>query len=103
MDIVVLDQAIDTGTPTGRLLFHVLGAIAEFERDLCRERTRAGLAAARRRGKRLGRPRALDAAAAERARDLRHHGASVRDVARALGVSLGTAHAAVRGLARGRR
>ncbi len=103
VDIVVLDQAIDTGTPTGRLLFHVLGAIAEFERDLCRERTRAGLAAARRRGKQLGRPRALDAAAAERARDLRHHGASVREVARALGVSLGTAHAAVRGLVRGRR
>lgn len=101
VDIVVLDQAIDTGTPTGRLLFHVLGAIAEFERDLCRERTRAGLAAARRRGKRLGRPRALDATATERARDLRHHGASVREVARALGVSLGTAHAAVRDVARG--
>ena len=42
MDIVVLDQAIDTGTPTGRLLFHVLGAIAEFERDPCRQPPRAG-------------------------------------------------------------
>jgi DNA invertase Pin-like site-specific DNA recombinase len=55
--LVVLDQAIDTTTPSGRLLFHVLGAIAEFERDLIRERTAAGMRAARRRGKRIGRPR----------------------------------------------
>jgi DNA invertase Pin-like site-specific DNA recombinase len=53
----VMDQAIDTTTPSGRLLFHVLGAIAEFERDLIRERTAAGMRAARRRGKRIGRPR----------------------------------------------
>ncbi|MHC4224062.1 MAG: recombinase family protein [Planctomycetota bacterium] len=101
VDLVVLDQSIDTGTPAGRLLFHVLGSIAEFERDLIRDRTRQGLAAARRRGARLGRPRRLDAAAAERARDLRRCGASVREVAQALGVGLGTAHAAVRGVARG--
>jgi DNA invertase Pin-like site-specific DNA recombinase len=55
--LIVLDQAIDTTTPSGRLLFHVLGAIAEFERDLIRERTAAGVRAARRRGKRIGRPR----------------------------------------------
>ncbi len=54
MDLVVLDQSIDTGTPSGRLLFHVLGAIAEFERDLIAARTRAGLAAARRRGRHPG-------------------------------------------------
>ena len=58
VDLVVLDQAIDTGTPAGRLLFHVLGAIGEFERDLIRERTVAGLRAARRRGARIGRPQA---------------------------------------------
>ncbi len=46
VDLVVLDQAIDTTTPSGKRLFHVLGSIAEFERDLIRERTRAGLAAA---------------------------------------------------------
>jgi len=57
--LVVLDQAIDTTTPAGRLLFNVLGSIAEFERDLIRERTTAGLAAARRRGATLGRPRAF--------------------------------------------
>ena len=48
IDLVVLDQAIDTSTPAGRLLFHVLGSIAEFERDLIRERTSAGMKAARR-------------------------------------------------------
>src|SRR5258708_15061349 len=47
VDLVVLDQAIDTVTPAGRMLFHVLAAIAEFEHDLIAERTRDGLAAAR--------------------------------------------------------
>jgi DNA invertase Pin-like site-specific DNA recombinase len=50
VDLVVLDQGVDTSTPAGRLLFHVLASIAEFERSLIVERTRAGLAAARRRG-----------------------------------------------------
>jgi DNA invertase Pin-like site-specific DNA recombinase len=57
VDLVVLDQAIDTTTPTGRLLFHVLAAIAEFERELIRERVCAGLQRARAHGRRLGRPR----------------------------------------------
>jgi len=49
VDLIVIDQAIDTTTPAGRLMFHVIGAIAEFERDLIAERTRDGLAAARER------------------------------------------------------
>jgi len=54
VDLVVLDQAIDTGTPAGRMLFHMLAAIAEFEHDLIAERTRDGLATARaRRGGKL--------------------------------------------------
>ncbi|MEE4210130.1 MAG: recombinase family protein, partial [Parvularcula sp.] len=53
-------EAIDTTTPGGRLTFHLFGALAEFERELIVERTRAGIAAARRRGVRLGRPRRLD-------------------------------------------
>jgi hypothetical protein len=51
-----LSEAIDTKTATGRLLFHVLGALAEFERALISERTRAGMAAAKLRGIRIGRP-----------------------------------------------
>lgn len=90
VDLVVLDQAIDTSTASGKLLFHVLGSIAEFERDLIRERTRAGMEAARRRGARIGRPRALrgsDTFAMER---LLRQGLSVRAVARELGVSAAT-------------
>src|SRR5215210_2296512 len=55
-----LTEQIDTTTPGGKLIFHVFGALAEFERDLIRERTHAGLAAARARGRLGGRPKALD-------------------------------------------
>ena len=51
-----LQDSIDTTTPGGKLLFHILGSLAEFERDLIRERTNAGLAAARARGRKGGRP-----------------------------------------------
>jgi DNA invertase Pin-like site-specific DNA recombinase len=61
VDLQVLDQAIDTTTPGGRLVFHVLASIAEFERDLIRERTRDGLEAARARGRHGGRRPKLDA------------------------------------------
>lgn len=54
-----LTESIDTTTPGGVLIFHVFGALAQFERDLIRERTKAGLAAARVRGKQGGRPKAL--------------------------------------------
>lgn len=56
-----LQEAIDTTNPAGRLTFHVFGALAEFERGLIRERTQAGLAAARARGRKGGRPPRLDA------------------------------------------
>jgi DNA invertase Pin-like site-specific DNA recombinase len=54
-----LQEAIDTTTPGGKLVFHVFAALAEFERDLIRERTTAGLAAARARGRHGGRPSVL--------------------------------------------
>jgi DNA invertase Pin-like site-specific DNA recombinase len=55
-----LQESIDTTTSGGRLIFHIFGALAEFERNLIQERTRAGLAAARERGRKGGRPKALD-------------------------------------------
>ena len=55
-----LHEAIDTSTPTGKLTFHLFGALAEFERNLIQERTQAGLAAARARGRNGGRRKALD-------------------------------------------
>lgn len=55
-----LQESIDTTTTTGKLVFHIFGALAEFERNLIRERTQAGLAAARARGRLGGRPKSLD-------------------------------------------
>jgi DNA invertase Pin-like site-specific DNA recombinase len=90
VDLIVTDQALDTSTPAGKLLFHVLGSIAEFELDLIRERTRSGVEAARRRGQRLGRPPALDRRGRERLERLRRSGRSIRWIADALGVSAST-------------
>ena len=56
-----LTEQMDTTTPQGEFLFHVFGALAQFERSLIQERVQAGLAAARRRGRRGGRPVAIDA------------------------------------------
>jgi DNA invertase Pin-like site-specific DNA recombinase len=56
-----LTEQMDTTTPQGEFLFHVFGALAQFERSLIQERVQAGLAAARRRGRRGGRPFAIDA------------------------------------------
>lgn len=59
VDFISLTENIDTTTPSGKLIFHLMGALAEFERDLIRERTNAGLAAARARGRVGGRPKRL--------------------------------------------
>lgn len=59
VDFISLTEKIDTTTPGGKLIFHLMGALAEFERDLIRERTNAGLAAARARGRVGGRPKRL--------------------------------------------
>jgi len=88
VDLVVLDQAIDTTTPTGRLLFHVLAAISEFERDLIRDRVIAGMRRARAQGIRIGRPRKL--IDVRRARALLGKGQSLRQVAKTLGVAAST-------------
>ncbi len=93
VDLVVLDQAIDTTTPAGRLLFHVLAAISEFERELIRERVMAGLRRVRSQGTRLGRPRAVFDRV--RAQQLLEAGQSLRQVAQLLGVSHATVARAV--------
>jgi Resolvase, N terminal domain len=83
--LVVLDQAIDTTTPARRLLFHVLAAISEFERDLIRERVIAGVRRAKKQGRHLGRPRQYRVDTG-RVRELLAAGMSLRAVGRALGV-----------------
>jgi DNA invertase Pin-like site-specific DNA recombinase len=87
---VSIRDSLDLSTPSGRLMFQIIGAMAEFERALVQERVRAGLRNARAKGRRLGRPRAdIDEA---QIAELRHSGASWRTVAKALGVGVATAY-----------
>ncbi len=87
-----LTEQLDTTTSGGKLIFHVFGALAEFERDLIRERTRAGLAAARARGRRGGRPKKLGTPAkvalARALYDDKGH--SIAEICRTLGISRAT-------------
>jgi DNA invertase Pin-like site-specific DNA recombinase len=88
IDFVSANDGIDTSTATGRFTFSIIAAVAELEREIIRERTRAGLEAARRRGAKIGRPRVeVDLA---RARTLLDGGASVRGAARTLGIGAAT-------------
>jgi DNA invertase Pin-like site-specific DNA recombinase len=76
-----LTEAVDTTTPGGRLVFHLFGALAQFERDLIRERTRAGLTAAASRGRRGGRKPVVTAEKLIRAKALIAKGLTVREAA----------------------
>lgn len=91
-----LQESIDTTTPGGKLVFHVFGALAEFERDLIRERTNAGLQAARARGRNGGRPLLLNAKKRAVAASLyADRSVSVSDICKALGVSRTTLYRAL--------
>ena len=90
IEFVSLSEQMDTSTPTGKMLFTVLGAVAELERSLIAERVKAGLRNARAKGKKLGRPR-LVADRSQIAR-LRTQGRSLREIAAKLGCSLGFVH-----------
>ena len=85
-----LTDGIDTTTPAGRFFFHVMASLAEMERELIGERTRAGLSAARKRGRVGGRKRRMTAGKVESARQLLAGGMPPQDVARNLGVSIPT-------------
>ena len=91
-----LTESIDTTTPGGMLIFHVFGALAEFERSLIRERTMAGLAAARARGRKGGRPTVWTAEKLQAARQLYEAGQhDVSSIARAIGVSRASVYRAL--------
>ena len=90
VDLIVLDQAIDTSTPAGKLLFHVIGAMAEFERALISDRVKASHAHRRRLGLPLGRQRKLDPEGRKRLKRLWTSGSTHSRIAELLGVSKGT-------------
>lgn len=85
-----LTEDINTTTPGGRLVFHVMAAISEFEREIIRERTAAGLKAAKARGRTGGRPRKMTAEKIKAAEKLLSTGTPVRDVAAMFNVSVPT-------------
>ncbi|WP_288655706.1 recombinase family protein [Pantoea sp. UBA6567] len=85
-----LTDSIDTSTPMGRFFFHVMGALAEMERELIVERTRAGLAAAREKGRIGGRRRLMTPEITERARRMLAQGATLLQVSLVIGVSVKT-------------
>src|SRR6266478_9328473 len=90
IEFVSFSEQMDTSTPAGKMVFTVLGAVAELERSLIVERVRAGLRNARAKGKQLGRPRvAVDAVRIAR---LRAQGRSIREIADELGYSRSLVH-----------
>jgi DNA invertase Pin-like site-specific DNA recombinase len=91
-----LTKNIDTTTSGGILIFHIFGALAEFERNLIRERTQAGLTAARARGKNGGRPKALSAKQLSIARDLYEKRHPIAEICRTFKISRVTLYRSIK-------
>jgi len=92
IQFISLHEGVDTSTANGRLVFGIFASIAEFERELIRDRVRSGLALARAQGKRIGRPRKdVDA---KKVAEMRTQGWSWAEIAREMGLGLGTVHRA---------
>lgn len=89
IDFISIYEGVDTSTPNGRLVFGIFASIAEFEKELIRDRVRSGLAAARAKGRQIGRPRVE--ADAKRIMSLRASGVSWRMISYETGVSVRTA------------
>lgn len=85
-----IQENIDTTTASGKLFLHIFGALAEFERELIRERTLAGLKAAAERGRKGGRPRLMDVSKIEQAKALHGSQIPIAEICKTLGVSKGT-------------
>ena len=96
IDLFMLKQAIDTTTPTGKLMFSVIGAMAEFEKSLIRERVLSGLENAKAKGKVLGRKTNLDAPTERKILSMRESGATIRKIASECSVGTQTIYKVLR-------
>lgn len=94
--VIVIDQGIDTSTPAGRLQRNMLAALAEFERELILERTRAGVARAKALGKKFGAPRKIPESAAREVRERRDRGESLRMISQKMNIKLGGVRSVLR-------
>jgi DNA invertase Pin-like site-specific DNA recombinase len=91
VSFVCITQNIDTRTPSGKLFFHIFGALAEYERELIRERTKAGLTAARARGRKGGRKPAMNEEQIEQARAMMENPKlKIKSIIKTLGISKAT-------------
>jgi DNA invertase Pin-like site-specific DNA recombinase len=95
VDLYLHQQGLDTSTPSGRAMFQMCGVFAEFERAMLVERTKAGMARARAKGKRIGRP-PVPPVIKRRIVMLRQKGKSVRGIAKATGFSVGVVHKSIK-------
>jgi len=86
VDLLFTDQDLDISSSQGRLMFQILGAFAEYERAMIRERTMAGLRRAKRQGKKLGRPK-VHGSKVRKVRELREEGLSIRRISEEVGIS----------------
>lgn len=96
VDFKSLSEGFDTTTPAGKLIFHVIGALAQFERELIRERVMAGLEAAKAKGTKLGRRFSIKPETVTEAISMHDAGRSFGDIGRLLGISRASAHRIVR-------
>jgi DNA invertase Pin-like site-specific DNA recombinase len=90
VDLYIHKQAINTATPSGRMVFGIFSALGEYERELIRERINAGLARARAQGKKLGRPSNVNPSVITSVRLLREKGHSIHNIAKQLHIGVGT-------------
>ena len=90
IDLYVHQQAINTSTPAGRMIFSIFSALGEYERELIRERVNAGLSRAKAQGKKLGRPSNVKDETALRVHTLRQSGLSIQKIAKQLRIGVGT-------------
>ena len=96
VDLMFLQQGMDTSTSSGRMMFSIFGALAEFERNLIRERVIAGIFRAKARGVKMGRPTKMNDGLRSAIQLLRENGMGIKQIAKEVGVGVGTVYSVIK-------